>query len=501
MTSTTVNTVKRLSRALLLLILPIAGLAQTPSPAPQETPPPPATPRSVTVPKPVELNLKNGLRLIVIEDHDMPLVSAQLLVKNGGEVDPANLSGLADMTASLLTKGTKTRSAPQIAEQIEALGGTINSGAGWDASRAAINVMSSKFEPALVILADVVRNPVFAAEEIERLRQQYLDGLSVSMNDPGTLAGFVASRVVFGDAAYGHPLSGTTKSIAEIKRDDIAALHGKFYRPDNSVLVVGGDIKAADAFKLAEKLFGDWPKPAAEMPGRGQVGKMENKGEKARVVVVDMPDAGQAAVVLARTGISRNDPDYFRGLVTNAVLSGYSGRLNQEIRIKRGLSYGARSNLDARREAGPFEASAQTKNPSGAEVAALLVGELGRLSSEPINETELVPRKAVLIGGFGRALETTDGLVGQIASLALHGLNLDEINGFIKNVQAITPADVQKFASARLDSKNANIIIVGNAKEFLAELRKRYADVEVIAFADLDLDNATLKKSAVGARQ
>ncbi len=498
MRTTALNLSKSFALALLLMVLPIAVSGQTPSPAPLETPPPPSAPRSVSVPKPVEMTLRNGLRVIVIEDHDMPLVSSQLLMKNGGEVDPANLSGLADLTASLLTKGTKARTAPQIAEQIEALGGAISSGAGWDASRAAVNVMSTKFEPALVILADIVRNPVFAEEEIERLRQQYLDALSVSMNDPGTLAGYVASRVVFGDAAYGHPLSGTMKSIAEIKREDIAALHAKFYRPDNAVLVVGGDIKAAEAFKLAEKLFGDWPKPGAAMPSRGQVGKIE-KGEKPRVVVVDMPEAGQAAVVLARTGISRNDPDYFRGIVTNAVLSGYSGRLNQEIRIKRGLSYGARSSLDTRRDAGPFEASAQTKNPSGAQVAALLVGELGRLSTQAVNESELVPRKAVLIGNFGRALETTDGLVAQIASLALHGLNLDEINGYIKNVQSITAADVQKFASTRLDAKNANIIIVGNSKEFLAELKKLYPEVEVIAFADLDLDHASLKKSSVGA--
>jgi zinc protease len=205
-------------------------------------------------------------------------------------------------------------------------------------------------------------------------------------------------------------------------------------------------------------------------------------------------------VVLARPGISRNDPDFFRGLVTNAVLTGYSGRLNQEIRIKRGLSYGARSSLEARRDTGPFIASAQTKNPSGAEVASLLIGELGRLSTEPIKDAELIPRKAVLVGGFGSALETTDGLVAQIAGLALHGLKLDEVNNYIKNVQAIAPADVQKFASSRLEAKDANIIIVGNAKEFLPELQKRYASVEVISFADLDLNSGSLKKSAGAAR-
>ncbi|HYP51994.1 MAG TPA: pitrilysin family protein, partial [Pyrinomonadaceae bacterium] len=195
----------------------------------QETPPPPASPRSVNVPKPVERTLANGLRVIVIENHSTPLVGAQVLVKSGGEVDPPALSGLADMTASLLTKGTKTRTAPQIAQEIEALGGVIGSGAGWDASRATVNVISSKTEPAMSILADVVRNPVFADEEIERLRQQYVDNLSVGMNSPGQLASWVASRVVFGDSPYGHPVSGTPASIQRIQRKDVADFHSRFY--------------------------------------------------------------------------------------------------------------------------------------------------------------------------------------------------------------------------------------------------------------------------------
>ncbi|HZI88070.1 MAG TPA: pitrilysin family protein, partial [Pyrinomonadaceae bacterium] len=353
-----------LSFVALLTLSAVVVRGQEVASVPHETPPPPAAPRSVNIPKPDDKTLKNGLRVVVIEDHDIPLISAQLLIKNGGEIDPAPLSGLADMTASLLTKGTKTRTAPEIAQQIEALGGAIDSGAGWDASRASINVMSSRIEPALTILADVVRNPVFNDEEIERLRQQYLDSLSVTLRQPGALAGLIAGRVVFGDAAYGHPISGTPESLARIKRADILGLHSQFYRPDNAVLVIGGDIKAGDAFKLAERVLGDWTSPATPLPSRGTAGKPANPDEKQRVVVIDMPDAGQAAVVLASMGISRNDPDYFRGIVTNAVLTGYSGRLNQEIRIKRGLSYGASSRLETRREAGPFVASAQTKNTS-----------------------------------------------------------------------------------------------------------------------------------------
>jgi zinc protease len=491
----------RLGLALCLALASIAGVAhaQTTAAAPQATPPPPAAPRSVTVPKPVERTLRNGLRVIVVEHHATPLVAAQVLVKNGGEVDPANLSGLADMTAELLTKGTKTRTAPQIAQEIEALGGELNSGAGWDASRATVNVLSAKVEPAMAILADVVRNPVFQDEEIERLRQQYTDSISVGMNSPGTLAGWVASRVVFGDSPYGHPVSGTAESIERIKRDDVAALHSMIYRPDNAVLVIGGDIKAEDAFRLAEKSFGDWPKPASG----GFAGSMTSKpagGEaKQRIVVVDMPGAGQAAVVFARRGIARTDADFFSGIVANSVLSGYSGRLNQEIRIKRGLSYGARSSLDVRREAGPFVASAQTKNQSGAEVASLLVGELTRLSSEPVGDTELTPRKAVLIGGFGRTLETTEGIVAQIASLALYGLNLGEINNYVSNVQAVTAPQIQKFAGSRLGVADSNIVVVGDAKDFLEPLRKQFPNVEVIKREELDLNSGSLRKPAQGA--
>ena len=474
---------------MVLLLLSLVVCAQTP----QATPPPPAPPRSVVFPKPVEQTLPNGLRVIVIERHESPLVSAQVVIKNGGEVDPPELAGLADMTASLLTKGTKTRDATQIAEQIERLGGSLESGARWDSSFATVGVMSDKIRAALEILADVVRRPTFKSEEVERLRQQYLDNLTLALGDPGSIARFVASRVVFGDSEYGHPLSGTNESLTRIMPADIAKLHSRFYRPDNTILVIGGDISAKDAIALGTRYFGDWPKPSTPLPQLSAAMK-EAAPSMGRIVVIDKPDAGQAAVYLARTGITRRDPDYFRGIVTNSVLSGYSGRLNQEIRIKRGLSYGAGSTLDTRRDVGPFVASAQTKNESGAQVADLLLGEISRLSSSPPAEPELVPRKAVLIGNFSRNLETANGLVGQVASLALHGLSLDEINRYIANVEAINSQDVQKFAGTRLDAKTSNIIIVGNAKAFLPELQKQHPNVEVIPITELDLNTRLLRK-------
>lgn len=473
----------------LAALLCVGVTAQTP----QATPPPPAPPRSGTFPKPVEETLPNGLRVIVIERRETPLVSAQLLIKNGGEVDPNELAGLADMTANLLTKGTQTRDATKIAQEVESLGASLDSGARWDSSFATVSGMSSKMPQAMEILADVVRRPTFKSEEVERLRQQYLDNMTLALGDPGTIARMVAARVVFGDSPYGHPISGTTEGLTRISAADIAKMHSRFYRPDNAILVIGGDISAKDGVALATKYFGDWQKPSTPMPSLSAA--MEGAGSKAgRVVVIDKPDAGQAAVFLARTGINRKDPDYFRGIVSNSVLSGYSGRLNQEIRIKRGLSYGAGSQLDTRRDVGPFVASAQTKNESGAQVADLLLSEISRLSSAPPADVELTPRKAVLIGGFSRNLETASGLVGQVGSLALYGLSLDEINRYINNVQAVSTADIQKFAGTRLDAKTSNIIIVGNAKAFLPELQKKYPNVEVIPITELDLDTALLRK-------
>jgi len=474
--------------AALSLLCAVGVYSQTP----QATPPPPAPPRSGKFPTPVDQTLPNGLRVIVVERRESPLISAQLLIKNGGEVDPPELAGVADMTASLLTKGTQTRDATKIAQEIESLGGSLDSGARWDASFASVNVMSSKIQPAMDILADVVRRPTFKSDEVERLRQQYLDNFTLSLGDPGAIARMVAARVVFGDGPYGHPVSGTSESLTRITAADIAKLHSRYYRPDNAILVIGGDINAKDGLALATKYFGDWPQPTTLMPTLRGVTDATSKG--GRIVVIDKPDAGQAAVYLARTGIERKDPSYYPGIVANSVLSGYSGRLNQEIRIKRGLSYGAFSTLDTRREPGPFVASAQTKNESGAAVAVLLLDEIGRLSSAPPADVELTPRKAVLIGNFSRNLETVNGLVGQVGSLALYGVGLDEINRYINNVQTISTADVQKFAGTRLDAKTSNIIIVGNAKAFLPELQKKYPNVEVISVSDLDLNTALLKK-------
>jgi len=272
--------------------------------AQQETPPPPTAPRPLVLPHPVEKTLTNGLRVIFVGRPGVPLVTSRLIVKSGGEADPSQLAGLADMTASLLTKGTSTRTAPQIAEAIEALGGSINSFGRWDNSAVQVDVMSKNLEPAMQILADVVRHPSFTDEELERLRQQTSDELLVDLSEPQTIATAVAARLLYGDSPYGHRVDGTPESIARIKRGDIVKYHSNYYRPDNVILVIGGELDAKVAFELAERFFGDWRQPAKQSLTESEK-SMLIQTYAPKILVVDKPDAGQAAVVLAHRGLRR----------------------------------------------------------------------------------------------------------------------------------------------------------------------------------------------------
>jgi zinc protease len=259
--------------------------------------------------------------------------------------------------------------------------------------------------------------------------------------------------------------------------------------------VIGGDMTPENGFALAQKYFGDWAKPATDLP-KVVVGTPVSEPRNRRILVIDMPDAGQAAVLAARSAINRDSPDYFRGIVSNAVLSGYSGRLNWEIRVKRGLSYGAGSALDTRRWAGSFSASAQTKNESGAEVASLTLSEISRLATGDLPDTELTTRKASLNGGFARGLETTNGLVSQVSSLAIYGVSFDQLNQFVGNVQAVKAQDVKDFVAKQLSIDSTSVIVVGDAKKFLPALQKAFPQVEVIPVGELDLNSASLRRAA-----
>jgi zinc protease len=398
------------------------------------------------------------------------------------------------MTASLLTKGTTTRTASQIAEEMEFLGGSINAGAGWNNSVVTVGTMSDKLDAAMAIMADVALNPSFKQEEIDLLKSQTLDGLTFNLKQPGFLASYVASRYSFNE----HPAGGTPDSLARLTRDDIAAFHARNYQPQYSVLIFTGDITAERANALVEKYFGAWQNKTGTR-GTATIAPASNTSKSLvnRILVVDLPNAGQAAVNYSKAlgSNGRRGNQYYPSIVLNSLLGGgYSSRLNQEIRIKRGLSYGAGSSFAWRDARSNFATRTQTKNESAAEVAELVLAEVKKLTEAAITDSELTPRKSVLTGNFGRNLETTGGLAAQIGDLYAFGLATSELNAYMNNVQTVSDKQIRDFAGANLTG--GDIIIVGDYAKFKDDLAKRFPGmtVEVIKADELDLSKANLKK-------
>ena len=460
------------------------------------TSPPKAGPApALHVPSPTSVTLANGLQVVSVRRADLPLVTAELVLRRGGEVDPAGLAGLSDLTATMLTKGAAGKTAPQIAAAAAALGGELDTNASWDESSADITVTTPKLPAALKLLAEVVRQPDFSEAELKRAKSQAVDALHLDLSQPAALASLVASRSVFGSGAYGHSRMGTPASIGRITRADVQRLHGLVYRPDNAVLVLAGDLTPAQAKELAQASFGDWNKPDTKLPA---VPAVREKSELPPVVLIDQHGAGQAGVVAAHLAPPRDNDDYYVGTVANAVLGGsYSARLNEEIRIKRGLSYGANSALRPRRDSGMWLAVVQTKNPSAAQVVDLLLGQFQRLGRTKVATSELAARKATLIGGYGRSLETTAGLARQLAELAIYGISLDQIDKYVAQVQAVTPKQIEHYAHKHLADDGTHVVVVGDAAQFADAIRKAHPQAELLDSTKLDLDSPDLRPATV----
>jgi zinc protease len=466
-------------------LLTFAAAAQ-----PFPTPPPPAAPRPVAIATPSEARLANGLRVVVARREGVPLVTASLVALSGAEADPPQLAGLASMSAALLTQGTRHRSAPQIAAAAEALGGSLDSGAGWNQSTVSITVTTPRLGAALGLIAEVATEPVFAPEELDRLRTQTLDGLKVAYASPGVLAGIVAERLAYGSGAYGHPAGGTPQSLPRIVRGDLVALHRQIFRPDNAVLILAGDIDAATGLALARTHFGAWKAPADALAPAVAATAAAMSGSTPTAAIVDMAKSGQAAVVVALVMPPRSSQETAVAAVLNGVLGGgYSSRLGQEIRIKRGLSYGASSGMEPRRDAALLRVVVQTKNESAAEVLRLAQAELDGLVAAPVGADELAARKATLIGNLSRNLETTQGLASAIRGLVVTNRSPAELDTRIATLGAVDASEIQAYAAAHIGGASRRVVVVaGEAAVFGAELKAAQPGIVTIPASSIDLE-------------
>ena len=478
--------------AVVCLSLMAAAAAAQPVDWPRESPPPPLPWRQADFPPYEVRTLGNGLQVVVVMHHEQPAVNLRLIIGAGSAYDPAGRPGVAAFTGALLDQGTTSRSATEIADGIDSVGGLLDVGAGTDLSFVNALVMTDSFEFGLALVAETARSPSFAPAELERQRQQVLSGFQVSYDDPEYLAGAVLSRLMYGFHPYGVPLNGTPESVRRITRDDLLAFHAAHYAPNNALLAIVGDIDAEAAFAAAERAFGDWtPRTSAADPPAGEIPEPAR-----RVVVVDKPGSLQTAIRVGHTALSRASPDYLPFDVAIKILGGEGGnRLGSVLRTARSLTYSASAEIGSGRYGGDFVAKTDTRTEATVEALRLMVGEVGRMRRERVSRRELENARAYLAGNFPLSIETPNAIAAQVLESLLYGLELDDLPTFPSRINAVSVEDIRRAARTYLRPDRLAIVLVGEARAFVDDLRRAgFGEVEVLSVAELDLASPDLRR-------
>ncbi len=458
---------------------------------PSERPPRALEPRPVTFPHYELRTLANGLQLVVVRQNEQPVVSVRMLVRAGSAQDPTDKPGVAEMVATLLDQGTTTRTAAEIADTIDYMGGGLGAGAFTDLSFANTILLQSKLDEGLRLLADVIRHPAFAAEELERQREQLLSALKVSYQDPDYVAGAVVERLIFGFHPYGKPGNGTPDSVAALTRDDLVAFHKTWYHPNNTLVAIVGDVSIDVAAAAVEKAFGDW--------ARGTVPATTTSDPPdptRRIVVVDRPGAVQTEIRVGQLAIRRDHQDYLPLNLAVKILGGEGGnRLQGVLRSDRGLTYGASADMDSFQRSGAIVADTDTRTETTVEALRLTVDEFMRLQQDAVSERELESAQAFLAGNFALTIETPDAIALKVLNAIFYGLDLEDVPAYPKQVYGVTTADIQRVARAYLRPGRLSIVLVGDAGRFVPELKKAgFETYEVVKLDELDLAAVNLTR-------
>jgi zinc protease len=465
---------------------------------PSERPPRPLPERNVKFPPYAVRSLANGLEVVAVSHHEQPAVSLRLIVRAGTAQDPNDKAGVAELAAALLDQGTPTKSAEQIADAIDSIGGALGTGAGADLSYINAVVMKDSLGFALDLVSDLAQHPAFAKEEIERQRQQALSGMRVSYDDPEFLANAVFGRLVYGLHPYGRPQSGTPDTVASITREDLIAFHAKWFGANNAILAIVGDVTPEEAFAGADRAFGSWGKAASEMPRPA-----DPPPAARRVVVIDKPGAVQTEIRVGNIAIPRKNDDYMAVDLATKILGGEgANRLHRVLRSERGLTYGASADFNALKQTGDIVAQTNTRSATTGETLRLIVDEVWKLTRDAVGDRELAGAQDYLTGSFPLTIETPSQIALQILNAVFYGLNMNDLQTFRERVNAVTVEDVQRAARNYFRPDRLTVVLVGDASAFVKQLPGAGFDkYDVIPAAELDLSAVDLrKKTAAPAR-
>jgi len=408
---------------------------------------------------PTKFVAPNGITVLVLEQHFLPIVEIHSLIKTGSAQDPPDKAGLANLVANLLDEGTTTRTSKQIAEQIDFVGGSLEVKASEDFTTASARVLKKDVDLGFTLLADMLQHPAFYKQEFERIRTQILGEMASDNDDPGHVAMKAFNQLVFHGHPYRWPLNGTEETLGKITVADVAAFYAKEYVPGQVILTVVGDVTVDQVTALVQTHFGSWKKSPTPSRNVRKPGALEKK-----TVQLIEKDLTQSSIVLGHGGINRTNPDFYAVTVMNYILGagGFSSRLMDSIRDKQGLAYGIMSHFDARLMPGSFWISLQTRSETTNQAITGVLAEMKSIRDAPVSDQELTEAKSFLVGSFPLRLDSTAKLAQVLAQVEFYGLGFEYFSQYPKWIERVAKEDVQRVAKQYLDPQRYALVVVGN---------------------------------------
>ena len=444
-----------------------------------QSPPAPGPLRPYVFPPVNQFQLDNGLKVIVVEKHNLPVIEGRLIVDAGSQREPGAKNGLASLAGRLLSEGTADMSGAEIAKQMDALGAQFSTGGGYSTSFADVVALKNVFPQAMQLAAKTVMAPSFPATEFVRVKNQALAAYQQSHARAAGLAADAFIRAAFDTTApFSRPQNGTATSIAGLTRDDVVNWHRTMYAPSASTLLLVGDITSAEARSVAQQAFGSW---RATRAATGPVANPIRSSTGTRVILVDRPGSVQSSIVIGQPGFQASDPEYIPMLALNHVFGGaVSSRLNNNLREKHAYTYGAFSGLDVRAGAGTFQLSSEVRTNATDSALVEAISEYRRIGTEAVPAQELQSYVNNLVSGFPNAVQSVQGLSGRLQSLIIWGLPMDFYTTYRERLAAVTPEDVRRVASTKLTPDNIIVVVAGDLSKIEAPIRARnFGTVEV----------------------
>jgi len=463
--------------ALLLVSLGLACTSPWAKPVWERPPPLPVDAKVVQDDRVHREELPNGVRVLVLEDRRLPAFSLGVVIARGAGVEAPEEAGVAAYTAELMERGAGARMALELAGVVDALGASLQVGAGWDSIAAQVAGLSEDRDALFDVLADVVLRPRFDRDEAERVRSESLAALRQAADDPTTLLNWSFAKTLYAGHRYGLPEEGTQETVARLGADAARAFHRRVFVPGAAIVYASGDVEPEPLLARIRATYGAWQGPRPP-----DVGAPPPVPERRRVVVVDRPDLGQAQIGVGHDGVARSDPRRLPVQLLNSALGGggFSSRLMARIRAEEGLTYGIYSQFVQRHRAGPFGVFTFTRVPKVGEVVTGILEELERVRREPPSEQELARVRSQRAGQFALALETSAEVAAALVELDVYGLPRDTLDTYRRRVRAVTVEETSAVARELIDPARSSIVVVGPAETLRAQLEP-FGAVEVLA--------------------